>query len=267
MPFAIDLSPRQSARTLEQAMRHRAEVLVEPRTWEEAEPLSCRLEPAMDTGSRRDGGARLIVLSYDLSAENQPEPRSSIEQLCRLVGTYCDLAIRLSENIYLCSSDVIRVIRPVEPNGALYLHLARPEMLQVAQRRRFRRFPLADSARVRISWKRDAEPAGEGVGWLCNISPDGLACRTDLQVAEQLLIGETVRVDFALSPTDPQRFVFDAAVCNKIPAGTEGRIIVGLQFQTDPQLASSLQMAETLRRRLWGRSILASRASDEEGKR
>ena len=181
MPFAIDLSPRQSTRTLEQAMRHRAEVLVEPRTWEEADPLSCRLEPAPETGSRREGGARLIVLSYEPSAENQTGPQPSIEQFCRLVGTYCDLAIRLGENIYLCSSDV-------------------------------------------------------------------------------------VRVEITLSPTDPQRFVFDAAVCNKIPAGTEGRMIVGMQFQTDPQLATSLQMAEALRRRLWSRSILAGRASDEESK-
>jgi len=271
MPFAIDLSPRQSARTLQQAIRYRAEVLIEPRIWEQAEPIACRLEPPPEGGSRRDGSARVMVLSYDLTCESPGEsteapaaPRITADQFGRLIGTYCDLAIRLGENVYLCSADVIKVIRPAEPDVPLIIHLTRPEMLQVAQRRRFRRFQLADSAKVRITWRREGEPANEGIGWLCNVGADGLACRIDTHTADRLWIGEIVRVDFTLAPTDPQRFVFDAAICNKTPAGSEGKMIVGLQFQTDPQHASSLQMAEALRQRLWDRGLLASRTQDEE---
>lgn len=271
MPFAIDLNPRQSARTLQQAIRHRAEVLLEPRLWEQPEPIACRLEPSPESGMRRDGGSRVIVLSYDLASEptgvptEMPaEPRARIDQFGRLVGSYCDLAIRLGDNVYLCSADVVKVVRPAEPDVPLLIHLTRPETLQVAQRRRFRRFQLADSAKVRITWRREGEPANEGIGWLCNVGADGMACRTDNHVADRLWIGETVRVDFTLAPTDPQRFVFDAIICNKTPAGTEGKAIVGLQFQTDPQRVSSLQMAEALRQRLWDRSLLASRTKDEE---
>ena len=43
MPYAIDLNKRQSARTLEQAIRHGAEVLLEARIWPDAEPILCRL--------------------------------------------------------------------------------------------------------------------------------------------------------------------------------------------------------------------------------
>lgn len=264
MPFAIDLNPRQSARTLEQAIRHRAQVLVEPRIWEESEPLCCRLEPCPDTGSRRDSAGRTLVLSYDLASETPLDHKSRVEQFCRLVGSYCDLAIRLGENVYLFSSDVVKVVRPVEPMGMLYIHVIRPETLQVAQRRRYRRLQVAESSKVRVSWRREGEPADEGIGWLCNISADGLAFRTDMHFADRLLIGEPVRVDFTLSPTDSQRFVFDAIVCGKIPAGTEGKTIVGVQFQTDSQQGQSRQMAEALRQKLCDRSILASRASDEE---
>jgi hypothetical protein len=263
MPFAIDLSPRQSARTLEQAIRHRAEVLMEPRVWEEPEPVTCRLEPSPDSGSRRDGTAT-IILSYDLASDTAADTKARVEQFYNLVGTYCDFAVRLGENVYLFSADVTRVIRPIEPVTGLMIHLSRPETLQVAQRRRFRRFQLADSTKVRLSWRREGEPPNEGVGWLCNVSADGLACRTDTAVGERVWIGETIRVDFTLSPSDPQRFVFDAVVCAKTPAGSEGKSIIGMHFQIDPQLAMARQMAEALRRRLWDRNMLTSRTPDEE---
>ncbi len=264
MPFAIELSPRQSARTMEQAIRHRAEVLMEPRVWESQEPVTCRFEPSPDGGGRREGSG-VIVLSYDLAVEAPPDVRLRMEEFYQLSGTYCDLAIRLGENVYLCSSDVTRVTKPLEPPSGLLIHLSRPETLQVAQRRRYRRFPLADSTRVRITWRREGEPPSEGTGWLCNVSADGLACRTDVNIGEQLFIGETVRVDFSLARTDPQRFVFDAVICNKTPAGTQGKMIVGLHFLIDSQLASAVQMAESLRNKLRERSMLPTRTPGPEG--
>jgi len=46
MVYALDLSPRQTARTLEQAIRHRALVFIEPRTWTGGEGFAGRLEPS-----------------------------------------------------------------------------------------------------------------------------------------------------------------------------------------------------------------------------
>ena len=270
MPFAIDLSPRQSVRTLEQAIRHHAEVLLEPRTWTNLEPITCRIERATPQSAHDLPPSKTILLSCDLneigdawrSLSNAPHQQDGVlDTFNRLVGTYCDMAIRLGQQVYLCSADVVKVEPPAPHNATIRIHLTRPDAIQVGQRRRFRRVRLADSTKVRLSWGPKAE---EGIGWLCNISPEGLACRVEAQVADHLWIGDKLHTELTLTPTDTQPFVFQAVICNKTPAGTEGKMIVGMQFFIDTNDAATLKAIETLRQKLWDRNTLSSPRRDEE---
>jgi len=274
MAYAIELNPRQSARTLEQAIRHQAEVILEPRLWSDTESLLCRFHQASEKDTRSLLTSKVLTLVYSLTTPDDSIPLSSPESLDvvkllnhfdHLVGSYCDLAIRLGDNLYLCSSDVIRVEKPAEIENQILIHLSRPDMIQVTQRRRFHRIALADSARVRLHWNRDNEGDNEGTGWLCNISPEGLACRVDAHLADRLWIGDMIQVNFSLTPMDTQRFMMDVTICSKLPAGTEGKMLVGCQFLTGAGHEYSTQSVESLRRRLSVRGLQTSRPTRGQG--
>jgi len=273
MAFAIDLNKRQSARTLEQAIRHRAEVILEARIWPDAEPIVCRLEEPPGLGQPKTAASKTLMLSCSPGAGNphatEPNDSQSPEELARryaeLVGSYCDLFIRLGDHVYLCSGDVTRVEKPSAGHRDIRLHLSRPATIQVAQRRRFRRIATAKSSKVRLSWAQDDRSTHEGIAWLCNVSANGIACRADTNVVDRLWIGERVRVEFTLTPTDLKRLVLDAVVCNKTPAGTAEKMIIGMQFLTGPEYEASTRAAESLRRRLRDWNLLASQTHDPEG--
>lgn len=273
MPYAIDLNPRQSVRTLEQAIRHEAEVLIEPRIWPDGEPIPCRLQQPSVAGNKAALACRIMASADAPSASREAQSvlgneaafAAMLSRLDTLVGTYCDLSIRLGDHLYLCSCDVVRIEKPTVADHRPMIHLTRPETLQVTQRRRFHRIALADSTKVRLHWIRSDDTADEGVGWICNISADGLACRVDTHVADRLWIGEQIQVNFALTPTDTQRFMLEATICNKTPTGTEGKVMIGVQFLTGPSHQYSTQAVESLRRRLLSRHLLTSRPAREEG--
>lgn len=257
MPYAIDLSARQSSRTLEQAVRHRAEVMVYSRILPRDDPIMARLvsiETPIGWQSRRPC---LVLEVFNGLPPQARDAASTGEQnggsLESLVGTYCDVSLRLGENRYLFCSDVVAVQGPSGSGGRPRIYLARPETLQVAQRRRSWRFRPAQSSRVEITWVNAEKTKTEGIGWLCNVSAEGLACRTDLNVAAQLGIGEEITLSFALTPGDPERFVLDAVLCNKTPAGTEGTMILGMQFLVGQGHQASAAAAEALRRKLLAR--------------
>jgi len=262
MAYAIDLSPRQTTRTLEQAVRHRAEILLQPRVQPDDELIACRLERVETPQEGRGGRGYLEVavlygeVASDGSADDEQSPKEmgapgrGYEEL---IGTYCDAALQLGENRYLFCSDVLAAWNPSKPGGSACIRLARPETIQVTQRRRFWRFVPARSAQVNLSYS-DGEPVGgSGMGWLCNVSADGLACRVDSRLADHVGIGEHLKVEFALAPGDPVRFRLDAALCNKIPAGTQGTMILGLQFMVGPGYEASARAGDTLRRQLLAR--------------
>lgn len=273
MPYAIDLNSRQSVRTLEQAIRHQSEVLIEARIWPDGEPIPCKLQPPCVAGSKAALACRIMTAADAPSASreaqmvlgNEAAFATMLGRVDTLVGTYCDLSIRLGDHLYLCSCDVIRIEKPTAPDRRPIIHLARPDTLQVTQRRRFHRINLADSTKVRLHWIRSDDTADEGVGWICNISADGLACRVDSHVADRLWIGEQIQVNFALSPTDTQRFMLEATICSKTPTGTEGKVMIGVQYLTGPSHQYSTQAVESLRRRLLSRHLLTSRPSKEDG--
>jgi len=257
MAYAIDLSARQSSRTLEQAVRHRAEIMVHARLLPEGDPIVSRLvsiETPIGWQSRRPC---LVLEVFNGPLVQSGEPARAAEQEGglseSLVGTYCDVTLRLGENRYLFCSDVVAVQGPSSPGGRHRIYLARPETLQVAQRRRSWRFRPAQSSRVELTWVNADKGKAEGIGWLCNLSADGLACRTESNIAGQIGIGEQVSLAFALTPGDPERFVLDAVLCNKTPAGTEGTMILGLQFLVGQGHQASAAAAEALRRKLLAR--------------
>ena len=256
MAYAIDLSTRQSSRTLEQAVRHHAEIMIYPRIVAADDPIVSRLvsiETPIGWQSRRPC---LVLETYNGIPVPQGDPAGGEPEagtIESLIGTYCDVTLQLGENRYLFCADVVAVQGPSSPGARPRIYLARPETMQVAQRRRARRFRPAQSARVEMTWTNAEKSKTEGIGWLCNVSAEGLACRTENNVAEQLGIGEQISLGFALTPGDPERFVLDAILCNKTPAGTEGTMLLGLQFLIGQGHQASAATAEALRRKLLAR--------------
>ena len=260
MSYAIDLNERQTARTLEQAVRHNAIVLLEPRIWSVGEVLRCRLEPSESpVPGRRLYAAPLIVVTCP---EDEPAVTAvggqtgraaeiqAVERLSPLIGTYCDVTLQLGEHRYLFSTDVTHV-EPAGPGQTdVRLYLRRPDVIQVAQRRRFRRIQLPQASQVEIRWHGEDGGAAGGVGWLYNIGEDGIACRTDTVLADRLYIGQEVVIDFSIRPGEAERFVLDAVICNKTPAGNQDRTVIGLQFLAGEGHEASAAVREWLRRRL-----------------
>lgn len=265
MPYAIDLSPRQSARTLEQAVRHQAQVVLEPRLWSDGGQIRCRLAAyEYSVTGRRPRSAPLLLM---VDPEDAGSPRAGeppldtagelarLQRFNSLLGTYCDAVLELGDHRYMFSADIVRVEPSASAHEGPRLYLSRPEVVQVAQRRRFGRVQLAHSSQIEIRWIHEDGTTGGGVGWLYNISPDGLACRTDAMMADRLWIGQELRLDFTLKPGDPEHFVLSAVLCNKTAAGTTDRMILGLQFLSGPGYESSATMREALRRRLYGTPV------------
>ncbi len=253
MSYAIDLSERQSIRTLEQAARHGVELRLFPRHDPDHPPILCHLEP--DDQPRTFGLPRRFLIAVinpapDPAETPVPLPPPPDAQAClALAGTYCDADFHLGGHRYLFSTDVANVDIDAEQDR-IALWLARPAVIQVAQRRAYRRIRLAQSSQVNLKWAEDDHGMSSGIGWLCNISKAGLACRTEPPIADRLCIGEPLQVEFSFSPDTSERFQFDAVLCSKTPAGTQGKIILGIQFVVGPGHESSARAAEALQRRL-----------------
>jgi hypothetical protein len=273
MSYSIQMNPAQSARIVEQAIRHGARLVLEPRIWSPEERLWCTVEgtehlPA--TACR--GGHSLLALSCTrtvqlppgVSEQNGPgcTTRSLADRCTELIGTCCHAAILLGENRYLFDSDIIEVtaFAGQEP---VRMYLSRPEIVHVAQRRRFRRFQPAKSGRVELRWLSEADTITSTLGWLLNVSGDGLACRVEATVADQLLIDDHVQVEFRLSSDDTDNYVLDAILCAKTPASAPERIILGVQFITDQAHEASARAADTLRHRLLMRFVHVEGAPEE----
>jgi hypothetical protein len=252
MEFAIDLSPRQSARTIEQATRKTAEIVVEPRVWPAERIFICRLHPR-PVDCTIDKDLSLLTLMPRLDEPFCPsgdlEPNADLPW-DELIGTYCDAAIRMDNQRYLIEADVIYVERISPRSGDVRIYMSQPEQVQVAQRRRFRRIHLAQSTPVKLYWYGQHQLARTAVAWLCNLSADGIACRADVKLTDDLWIGDELHASFSLGTDDAERYEMDAVLCNKVPAGSEGKVVLGMQFITDAQHAASAESAKTLRERL-----------------
>ncbi len=268
--FAIDLSPRQSARTIEQAIRHQTEVHLQPRHRPEAPPINGRLDDRPMHGQTKDHRFITIVVHHDEHSQNQADGKHSDNQpngrnfetspneqdlpnncdYRDLLGVYCDVSLLMGEHRYFFNVDVVGVETDAQPPSDTYLTLACPEQIQVAQRRRYRRINLAHSTQVSLQWTGEEKKTIRGIGWLCNISQDGLACRTEATNADQLCIGEPLYVEFNLGGGEDSHYSMDALLCSKTPAGSQGKIILGIQFLADSSNEKSSKSVEALKKHL-----------------
>ncbi len=212
-PYAFDLKPRQAQRVWEQAVRARMTVTLTPRT-DESLQLVGRLHS-------RTGESFWIELDQ-AAADDTP----ALQSVC------CDGEIDLAGCRYLFHTNVLAARVDDDPGGPGLIEIARPDVLQVLQRRRFVRAEVQESAPVQLS--RGVEGGGRTAAWsstacLLNLSLDGLACRLERAAADGVGVGQVVQTSFALDGA-PEPFALDAVIKSKIPAGTEGLVVMGLHL-------------------------------------
>jgi hypothetical protein len=206
---AIDLTCRQTARVLEQALRTRAQVELEPRS---------RQITLCGSLTGRESG----VLRIDLHDHGRDWP------LTGLVGAFCDVKMVLSGDLHQFCTCIVDAVDNALPQ---YLLLAAPEVIQVANRRRFERQPLREPTAVQL-WVAGA--TSPMAGTLINIAVNGLACRLPRREAEEmLLIDDEVRLRFQL-PGQEAACDVPARVCVKTASGRSEYLQVGLEFCTPP---------------------------------
>jgi Tfp pilus assembly protein PilZ len=202
--FAYPLDRRRSARILEQAARSHARVTLQPRSPGDAPELAGVIVAAAPES---------FCVQLD---EGMPDVPPSAASVC------CDACLRLGSDQYLFDTSIMAVIDTDTPTR---LEVARPDTVQIMQRRRFRRTAVRGSSPVTVR----TVGGGAASGTLLNASVDGVACRVATEAADRAKIGDTVRIQFELADP-PQSFDLAAVVRSKTPAATEFQTIVGLQF-------------------------------------
>ena len=231
MQYAYELGPEQSDRIIDQAIRHRAPITLEPSGWTDGTSLSAVLRESAD------GLLRI---------ENGDDP-----QLTRkgLMGMHVDGRMTLGPTLYLFDSHVVDVRQTATQTSIL---LAHPVVLHVAQRRHSRRVTFRKSCAVHLTLNATGRTDAV-TGDLLNLSPDGLACRLDEVQADSIRPEQMMRVAF--QPDECQEgFEFDALPSNVCPAGTPGRAILGVQFKIPPDDERAQADRERLRDLLYARS-------------
>jgi hypothetical protein len=220
MLTAIDLTHRQATRVLEQALRARARVQLEPRM---------RDQTLCGTLTGREEG----LLRVQLDDQRLGFP------LLALVGAFWDVSTVLSGQLYRFCSCVVAVISDVAPPALL---LSVPEVIQVANRRRFARKTLSEQVPVQVRPEL-AEPL---TGSLREIGPGGLNCRLPRDADAILLIDDRVVLSFVLPP-GTECFELPALVCFKCAVRDGEHVDVGFEFASCPSGQPAAAALERLR--------------------
>ena len=207
MLVTLDLTARQAARVLAQAVRLRATLEIEPRPETHNALLWGHL-----VGREDD------LLLVDLHDGGHQIPLSG------LYGAMCDVRTILSGQLCLFSTHIADAVEHGVPQRVL---LAIPEVVQVANRRRFARKQPSEQIPVRL-----LVPGGHAplIATLVNIGASGLACRAAGQLLDELLfIGDELQVEFVL-PWTAEIFILPAVVCSKSRGGDENLMTIGFEF-------------------------------------
>ena len=211
MQLAIDLTPRQAARVLEQALRAQAELEVEPRNLPDGGPMPAKL-------LGREG--ELIAVQISDTQRGLP--------VSVLIGAFCEVQMVLSRELYMFSTCILDAAEDAEPPRVLMIS---PEAIQVANRRQFERTNVTVASQVRVWTAAEETPA---VGLLANVSADGLACNLPTMALDAMLaLGDSVRVSFELAGFD-ESFELPAILCNKALTHDRQQLCLGLQFDVRP---------------------------------
>ncbi len=221
MQLAIDLTPRQAARVLEQALRAQAGLEIEPRNLPGDEPLHGKLV-----------GREGELLSVEILSGKLALPPSV------LIGAFCEVRTALSGELYLFTTCVFDALESSTPTRLL---LVIPEVIQVANRRQFERTNATVASQVRVWTAGQQTPF---VGLLANVSADGLACNLpEVALDETLSLDDELRVSFELAGFD-EIFELPAVACNKTLTRDQQQLSLGLKFNVrsdDPLAQRALQ--------------------------
>jgi c-di-GMP-binding flagellar brake protein YcgR len=211
MQLAIELTPRQAARVLEQALRAQAGLEIEPRNLPADQPLQGKL-------IGREGELLCVeVLGGPLTLP-----------LSVLIGAFCEVRTALSGELYMFTTCVFDAVESAVPPRLL---MVLPEAIQVINRRQFERTNATVASQVRVQVSGQPAPF---VGLLANVSADGLACNLpETTLDETLSLGDELRVSFELAGFD-EIFELPAVVCNKMLARDQQQLLLGLKFDVRP---------------------------------
>jgi PilZ domain-containing protein len=221
---AIELTPRQANRLIEQAIRIRAQIEIAPRILTEGTALRGHF-----TG--REGS----MLHVEMEGRNAELTGG------RLIGAFCEVQSAIGGQVVLFSSCMLDVI---EQSCTTRVTLAVPDMVQVSNRRRFERTNATIASEVRLV--HDGQYS-QGAGLLANISPDGLGCTFESgEINDQVLVGEPARVSFELAGCDDV-FELPVTVCNKSLSKDQSQLTLGMEFQVQPDAAADAQTLQRLR--------------------
>jgi len=223
MLVALDLTTRQAARVLTQAVRTQAKLEIEPR------PEACS-SLLWGTLEGRDEGFLKVSL-HDLPPGTMLAP---------LVGATCDVRAILAGQLCIFTTYILDAVTESVPYR---LALATPQSMQLANRRRFIRRTPVEPVLVRLSVPGVGNPV---IAILCNIGPNGLGCRgTSDELDALLFIGDELQVEFAL-PWSNGGYTLPVSVCSKTQSGADGYTTVGLEFVDTPDNTSLEQLREAL---------------------
>jgi hypothetical protein len=208
MYAAFDLTPRQTARVLEQAQRAQAELELDLRQPQRDVELRGTLAARDDKvlRVRVEGGAGRLPVGA--------------------LGAFCDARMMISEQMFLFTSCVLDV---VDASDAAQLLLGIPDTVQVANRRKFERHTVPTASHVRID---NADSSGHYVALLADVCREGLACTLSSAARDEVpLVGDAVHLTFEL-PGEDQSYELPATVCNKLATRDGTLMTLGLQFDT-----------------------------------
>ncbi|WP_320046871.1 PilZ domain-containing protein [uncultured Ilyobacter sp.] len=207
MQLAIDLTARQAARVVEQAVRAQPEIELEPRNLPEDEPLRGKL-------IGREGE----MLAVELASMRAATP------LAVLMGAFCEIRVQLSGEMYLFTTHVLDA---AEDGKQQRIMIAQPDMVQVLNRRGFERTNATVASQVRVRVPSQPSPA---IGLLANVSPDGLACNLPGTALDHALaLGDELRVSFELAGFD-EIFELPCVLRNKDIMRDKQQLFLGLEF-------------------------------------
>lgn len=207
MLVALDLTVRQVARVLAQAVQTQAKLEIEPRPETHDSSLWGSLE------SRQQDLLQVNLLD----AGDQTPPAA-------LIGATCDVRTVLSGQLYLFSTFIVDATDDSAPPR---LTLAVPEAIQVANRRRFARKSPSEPVPVRLVVPSTPEPF---IAHLANIAATGLGCRVlRRELDDVLFIGDRVEIEFVL-PWANHIYQLPSTVCSKTPCRDRDHMLVGFEF-------------------------------------
>ncbi len=241
MQLAIDLTPRQAARVLEQALRACAELELEPRNLPEGDPLGGKL-------LGREG--ELLAVQMGATPPGVP--------LSVMIGAFCEVRTVLSGELYTFSTCVLDVVDDPPPQRLL---IVVPETIQVVNRRQFERTNATVASQVRLWVGSQTTPA---IGLLANVSADGLACNLPgTSLDKELALDDELRAHFELAGFDGV-FELPVVLCNKILTRDTQQLSLGMNFNVRPDNPVDCAALERLRAAL---TELAAKTTDMDGDR